>query len=135
MGSCLATYLSVRALDSVYADSPCSVFVTVQLVIEGGEDPLLQGLVLAALKLDGDRPRPIAIEIRADELSGLLGGLQPLGHFLEGVGAVLVIDGIEIRTRRTGIGRGRFMPIYHCRACAGDGCLRCGRTGECRGKS
>lgn len=109
------------------------------LVLDSGPDPLFPELLAAARKIRPGK-RLVAIEVRADELATVLGALAPIEPLLENLGAVPVYRGIEIRTRATGLGRGKFLPVYACRACSGDGyvrstvaCHRCGTTGERRG--
>ncbi len=106
----------------------------VLLLVDSARDPLLRGLMLAMEQQNGKRPDPIAIEVREDEVADILGPLAPLATLLERLGALIVVDGVELRPRRTGLGRNRFMPIYACRACGGAGCARCGQSGERRGR-
>jgi hypothetical protein len=101
-----------------------------------GADPYLDRFVAHARAhaKKHKQPPPVAIEIREDDLPRVLGGANPLIYVLERLGGLIVFDDVEIRPCPHGIGKGRFMPIYPCRACSG-GCMRCRGTGERRGSA
>lgn len=98
-----------------------------------GPDPILRAVVEQGRQMGKRGWHLVAIEIREGDLEEILGALYPLGDLVRRLGLGIVVGDVAVREVDT-VPHGKFMTVWRCRACRGDGCLRCDQRGERRGR-